>query len=155
EPTPMVGDAVRLGQPGNKETSRERGEQHLLTGWCHLPDPDVWQATRVHRDIDIVLRIEGDASDAASATLDLLTGLDLRVQRQARKGRLPTIRGDLADLAGEVEADVDVTVAVDLDALRRLRDYGVEDRDGLDFSDRCTRRAEGEDNGQGDEQQRA
>ena len=61
-------------------------------------------------------------------THGVLAGLDIRMQRQERQGRLRAVRGDLADLAGQGEADIDVAMAVDLDALRRLE--GCQGRRG-------------------------
>ena len=79
---------------------------------------------------------------AGLPALDVLAGLDLRVQRQARQGRLRTVRGDLADLTDEIEADIDVTVTVNLDALWRLRDRRIEAGNGLNLRGITTRRDE-------------
>ena len=91
----------------------------------------------------------------ACRRLDVLAGLDLRVQRQARQGRLRTVRGDLADLTDEIEADIDVAVAVNLDALWRLRDRRIEAGDGLNLRGIATRRDEEEDHGQWNEYEQA
>jgi hypothetical protein len=53
------------------------------------------------------------------------------MQRQERQSRLGAVWGNLADLPSLCKADIDVAMAIDLDALRRLRDCRVEEGDGL------------------------
>ena len=118
EPAVVVGDAVGTRAPGGKEVSRQIGEQRLLAVWRYLPDTEVCRAARPDADVDVALVIQGDAGDAG-ATRAVLAGLDLLMQRQERQGRLGAVRGDLPDLTARGKADIDVAMAVDLDALRR------------------------------------
>jgi hypothetical protein len=126
------------------------GEHRLLAVWRYFPDTEVCRAARPDPNIDVALVIQGDACDACT-TRAVLTGLDIRAQWQECQGRLRAIRGDLTDLSSAREANIDMAMAIDLDALRRLRNFRVEEDDGINLGSKGARRDEGAGNGQWDE----